>query len=50
MSQKTILFDKHVQYGGKVVDFAGWQMPINYGSQIDEHQQVRFCNICSPTM
>lgn len=41
MSQKTILFDKHVQYGGKVVDFAGWQMPINYGSQIDEHHQVR---------
>lgn len=41
MSQKTILFDKHVQYGGKIVDFAGWQMPINYGSQIDEHHQVR---------
>ncbi len=41
MSQKTILFSKHQQYGGKIVDFAGWQMPINYGSQIDEHHQVR---------
>ena len=41
MSQKTILFDKHLQYGGKIVDFAGWEMPINYGSQIDEHHQVR---------
>ncbi len=41
MSQKTALFDKHLQYGGKIVDFAGWQMPINYGSQIDEHHQVR---------
>ncbi|MDH5483655.1 MAG: glycine cleavage system aminomethyltransferase GcvT [Gammaproteobacteria bacterium] len=41
MSQKTVLFDKHVQQGGKIVDFAGWQMPINYGSQIEEHHQVR---------
>ena len=38
---KTVLFDKHVEYGGKIVDFAGWQMPVNYGSQIDEHHQVR---------
>lgn len=41
MSNKTVLFDKHQEYGGKIVDFAGWQMPVNYGSQIDEHQQVR---------
>jgi aminomethyltransferase len=41
MSQKTVLYDKHVEYGGKVVDFAGWQMPVNYGSQMDEHHQVR---------
>ena len=41
MSNKTVLFDKHVEYGGKIVDFAGWQMPVNYGSQIDEHHQVR---------
>ena len=41
MSQKTVLYDKHVEYGGKIVDFAGWQMPVNYGSQVDEHHQVR---------
>jgi aminomethyltransferase len=41
MSQKTVLYEKHVEYGGKIVDFAGWQMPVNYGSQIDEHHQVR---------
>lgn len=27
--------------GGKMVDFSGWDMPLNYGSQIDEHHQVR---------
>ena len=41
MSNKTVLFDKHVEYKGKIVDFAGWQMPVNYGSQIEEHHQVR---------
>jgi len=41
MSQKTVLYDKHIEYGGKMVDFAGWQMPVNYGSQMDEHHQVR---------
>jgi aminomethyltransferase len=41
MSQKTVLYDKHIEYGGKLVDFAGWQMPVNYGSQMDEHHQVR---------
>lgn len=41
MANKTVLYDKHVEYGGKIVDFAGWQMPVNYGSQIDEHHQVR---------
>ena len=41
MSQRTVLFDKHVEYGGKIVDFAGWEMPVNYGSQMDEHHQVR---------
>ena len=41
MSQQTVLYDKHIEYGGKIVDFAGWQMPVNYGSQVDEHHQVR---------
>jgi len=41
ISKQTVLFEKHQQYGGKIVDFAGWLMPINYGSQIEEHHQVR---------
>lgn len=41
MIQKTPLYDTHVAAGGKIVDFAGWQMPINYGSQIEEHHAVR---------
>ena len=41
MSQKTCLFNNHLNHGGKIVDFAGWEMPINYGSQLEEHHQVR---------
>lgn len=41
MSNRTPLFDEHVAAGGKMVDFAGWEMPINYGSQLEEHRQVR---------
>ena len=39
--QHTPLYEKHLQSGGKMVDFAGWEMPINYGSQVQEHKQVR---------
>ena len=39
--QRTALYDKHLEAGGKIVDFAGWEMPINYGSQVEEHHQVR---------
>lgn len=31
----------HLEHGGKMVDFAGWEMPLHYGSIIDEHHQVR---------
>lgn len=41
MSQKTILNDTHRALGAKMVDFGGWDMPIHYGSQIDEHHLVR---------
>ena len=41
MTQKTCLYDCHVQSGAKMVDFAGWDMPLHYGSQIQEHHQVR---------
>ncbi len=39
--QQTPLYQKHIEAGGKMVDFAGWEMPINYGSQVKEHKQVR---------
>ncbi|TWI09179.1 glycine cleavage system aminomethyltransferase GcvT [Aerolutibacter ruishenii] len=41
MIQKTILNDTHRALGAKMVDFGGWDMPIHYGSQIDEHHVVR---------
>jgi aminomethyltransferase len=41
MTQKTVLNDTHRAHGAKMVDFGGWDMPIHYGSQIDEHHQVR---------
>jgi aminomethyltransferase len=41
MSNKTILHAKHIEAGAKMVDFYGWEMPINYGSQIEEHNAVR---------
>ncbi len=40
-TQKTILNDTHRALGAKMVDFGGWDMPIHYGSQLDEHHQVR---------
>ncbi|MDT8399692.1 MAG: glycine cleavage system aminomethyltransferase GcvT [Pseudomonadales bacterium] len=41
MLKRTPLFEKHRQAGGRMVDFAGWEMPLNYGSQVSEHKQVR---------
>ncbi|MDB6099322.1 MAG: aminomethyltransferase [Gammaproteobacteria bacterium] len=41
MSLKTPLYDTHVRLGAKIVDFGGWDMPLHYGSQIEEHHAVR---------
>ena len=41
MSNKTVLYAKHLESAAKMVDFHGWEMPINYGSQIEEHHAVR---------
>jgi len=41
MAKKTALYDLHQSMGAKMVDFGGWDMPINYGSQIEEHNKVR---------
>ncbi len=41
MAKKTPLYDLHLQAGAKVVDFGGWDMPLHYGSQVNEHHIVR---------
>ena len=41
MTKQTILHDRHVDLGAKMVDFAGWHMPVQYTSIIDEHKTVR---------
>mgnify|MGYP000125559389 CR=1 FL=1 len=39
--KKTILYDEHVKLGGKIVDYAGWALPVMYTSIIEEHLAVR---------
>ena len=40
--RKTPLYDLHVEMGGKMVDFAGWMMPVNYAAGVAaEHKQCR---------
>ncbi len=41
MAQRTPLFDDHQAQGAKLVPFAGWEMPLHYGSQLQEHHAVR---------
>ncbi|ABI82461.1 glycine cleavage system aminomethyltransferase GcvT [Francisella tularensis] len=38
---KTPLYESHIAANAKMIDFSGWSMPINYGSQIQEHNNVR---------
>ena len=38
---RTPLYETHAASGAKLVDFGGWEMPLNYGSQIEEHHAVR---------
>lgn len=39
--KKTALFNAHERYGGKVIDFAGWALPVQYEGIIPEHEAVR---------
>ena len=41
MGLKTPLYSLHIESGAKIVDFGGWDMPLHYGSQIEEHHAVR---------
>ncbi|MFT7411212.1 MAG: aminomethyltransferase [Oleispira sp.] len=41
MGKQTPLYQQHLDANGKIVDFGGWDMPIHYGSQLQEHNLVR---------
>ncbi len=41
MGSKTPLYGKHVEADARIVDFGGWDMPLHYGSQKEEHHAVR---------
>lgn len=41
MGLRTPLYDSHLAAGARMVDFGGWDMPLHYGSQIEEHHRVR---------
>ncbi len=41
MGLKTPFYDSHVKANAKIVDFGGWDMPLHYGSQLEEHHIVR---------
>ena len=41
MGMKTPLYENHVEAGARIVDFGGWDMPLHYGSQKEEHHAVR---------
>jgi len=41
MTKRTFLYNKHIGLGAKMVDFAGWEMPVQYTSIIEEHKNVR---------
>jgi aminomethyltransferase len=41
MGLRTPLYDTQISRGAKIIDFGGWDMPLSFGSQIDEHHAVR---------
>lgn len=41
MDKKTVLNETHRALGARMVSFGGWDMPVHYGSQLDEHHAVR---------
>jgi aminomethyltransferase len=41
MPQRTPLYDTHVRAGARMVEFAGWEMPVQYAGILDEHEAVR---------
>lgn len=41
MPKRTPVYDVHVKLGGRIVEFGGWELPVQYTSIVDEHRTVR---------
>src|SRR6185369_10434800 len=41
MGKKTALYDEHVRLKGKIVEFGGWDLPVQYSGLADEHETCR---------
>ncbi|HEX8183919.1 MAG TPA: glycine cleavage system aminomethyltransferase GcvT, partial [Blastocatellia bacterium] len=41
MLKRTPLYESHIQLGARMVDFVGWEMPVQYSGPIPEHMAVR---------
>jgi aminomethyltransferase len=41
LAKRTPLYDLHVRLGGRIVEFGGWELPVQYSSIVDEHRAVR---------
>jgi aminomethyltransferase len=41
MLKRTSLYETHQKHGGKLIEFGGWEMPVQYTSIMDEHAAVR---------
>ena len=41
MLKRTALFDAHQKLGARLIDFGGWEMPVQYAGIVDEHLAVR---------
>lgn len=39
--KKTPLYQKHLDHGGRVIDFSGWALPVQYSGIVEEHKAVR---------
>jgi aminomethyltransferase len=39
--KRTPLYDQHKELGARLVEFAGWEMPVQYSGVIEEHRAVR---------
>ena len=41
MLKRTAIFEEHVRMGGRMVDFGGWELPVQYTGVMDEHLACR---------